>query len=108
MKSDFFIDRPVFSTVLSVIIVIVGVIGLALLPIDTLKIDRHFIGQLVGAGPGGSVVRTIIALAGTFGMTTVAEGVETAAQLQMLAQLGCHQSQGYLHSAAVPAAVPRC
>ncbi len=34
MKSDFFIDRPVFSTVLSVIIVIVGVIGLALLPID--------------------------------------------------------------------------
>lgn len=77
---------------------------LALLPIDTLKIDRHFIGQLVGAGPGGSVVRTIIALAGTFGMTTVAEGVETAAQLQMLAQLGCHQSQGYLHSAAVPAA----
>lgn len=58
----------------------------------------------MGAGPGGSVVRTIIALAGTFGMTTVAEGVETAAQLQMLSQLGCHQSQGYLHSPAVPAA----
>ena len=34
MKSDFFIDRPVFSTVLSVFIVIVGVIGLAMPPID--------------------------------------------------------------------------
>ena len=40
MKSDFFIDRPVFSTVLSVIIVIVGVIGLALLPIDQYQIGR--------------------------------------------------------------------
>ena len=37
-------------------------------------------------------------------MTTVAEGVETAEQLHMLAQLGCQQSQGYLHTAAVPAA----
>ena len=34
MKADFFIDRPVFSTVLSIIIVIVGAIGLALLPVD--------------------------------------------------------------------------
>ena len=34
MKADFFIDRPVFSTVLSIIIVIVGFIGLALLPVD--------------------------------------------------------------------------
>ncbi len=34
MKSDFFIDRPVFSTVLSIVIVIVGAIGLALLPVD--------------------------------------------------------------------------
>jgi diguanylate cyclase (GGDEF)-like protein len=77
---------------------------LALLPIDTLKIDRQFIAQLLEGSPGSSVVRTIIALAGSFGMTTVAEGVETVEQLQMLAQLGCQQSQGYLHSAAVPAA----
>ena len=34
MKSDFFIDRPVFSTVLSIVIVIVGAIGLMLLPVD--------------------------------------------------------------------------
>jgi len=37
-------------------------------------------------------------------MTTVAEGVETSAQLETLAQLGCHLSQGYLHAAAMPAA----
>ena len=34
MKSDFFIDRPVFSTVLSVVIVIVGLLGLVMLPVD--------------------------------------------------------------------------
>ncbi len=34
MKSDFFIDRPVFSTVISIIIVLVGFIGLTLLPVD--------------------------------------------------------------------------
>ena len=34
MKSDFFIDRPVFSTVLSIVIVIVGLLGLVLLPVD--------------------------------------------------------------------------
>ena len=76
---------------------------LALLPIDTLKIDRYFVAQLLEGSPGSSVVRTIIALAGAFGMTTVAEGVETAEQLHRLAQLGCQQSQGYLHTAAVPA-----
>jgi diguanylate cyclase (GGDEF)-like protein len=77
---------------------------LAQLPIDTLKIDRQFISRLLGGSPGNSVVRTIIALAGAFGMTTVAEGVETPEQLAVLCQLGCQQSQGYLHSRAVPAA----
>jgi diguanylate cyclase (GGDEF)-like protein len=77
---------------------------LSMLPIDTLKIDRSFIAPLLADCPGNNVVRTIIALAGAFGMTTVAEGVETPEQLQMLAQLGCHLSQGYLHAAAMPAA----
>jgi EAL domain-containing protein (putative c-di-GMP-specific phosphodiesterase class I) len=77
---------------------------LAQLPIDTLKIDRQFIARLLGGSPGDSVVRTIIALAGAFGMTTVAEGVETPEQLDALRQLGCQQSQGFLHSRAVPAA----
>jgi EAL domain-containing protein (putative c-di-GMP-specific phosphodiesterase class I) len=44
------------------------------------------------------VAQTIIALGKAFDMTTVAEGVETAEQFETLAELGCDQSQGYLHS----------
>ena len=44
------------------------------------------------------MAETIIALGKAFDMTTVAEGVETPEQFEMLAHLGCDQSQGYLHS----------
>jgi EAL domain-containing protein (putative c-di-GMP-specific phosphodiesterase class I) len=44
------------------------------------------------------VAETIIALGRAFDMTTVAEGVETPEQFEMLEHLGCDQSQGYLHS----------
>jgi diguanylate cyclase (GGDEF)-like protein len=76
---------------------------LATLPIDTLKIDRSFVGQAVGSSFGGSLVKTIIALARAFNLTTVAEGVETPEELNFLLQLGCDQSQGFLHSKAVTA-----
>ena len=49
------------------------------------------------------MVSTIIALARAYGLRTVAEGVETIQQLEILDALGCEQSQGYLHSPAVPA-----
>ena len=48
------------------------------------------------------LVKTIIALARTFQLTTVAEGVESQEQLDFLWQVGCDQSQGYLHSRALP------
>lgn len=76
---------------------------LAALPIDTLKIDRSFVRQSVDSAAGTSLVKTVIVLARTFNMTTVAEGVETAREFELLRQLGCDQSQGFLHSAAVPA-----
>jgi len=75
---------------------------LAALPIDVLKIDRSFVRQSVDSESGTSLVKTIIVLARTFNMTTVAEGVETQLELELLRQLGCDQSQGFLHSAAVP------
>jgi EAL domain-containing protein (putative c-di-GMP-specific phosphodiesterase class I) len=75
---------------------------LASLPIDTLKIDRSFIRQLVGNPAGASLVKTIIALARTFNMTTVAEGVERQEELDQLWHLGCDQSQGFLHSPGLP------
>jgi EAL domain-containing protein (putative c-di-GMP-specific phosphodiesterase class I) len=76
---------------------------LATLPVDTLKIDRVFVRQSLGSSSGSSLVRTIIALARAFNMTTVAEGVEKQEQLDLLWHLGCDQSQGFLHSPALSA-----
>lgn len=74
---------------------------LAELPIDMLKIDRTFTSRLGGDATGKTLVSIIIALSKAFGMTTVAEGVETPEQFDLLTKLGCDQSQGYLHSKAV-------
>jgi diguanylate cyclase (GGDEF)-like protein len=68
------------------------------LPIDTLKIDRTFTMRLPADRKGCTLVSTIIGLAHAFDMTTVAEGVETQAQLDYLVHAGCDESQGYLHS----------
>ena len=76
---------------------------LASLPVDTLKIDRSFVSQMRGASSGSSLVKTIIALAKAFNMTTVAEGVESQEQLDLLWHMGCDQSQGFLHSPALTA-----
>ena len=67
--------------------------------VDTLKIDRSFVNGIGGtaqqSGDRG-IVAGIIDLAGAFGMTTVAEGVETRDQLAGLKELGCQHAQGYL------------
>jgi EAL domain-containing protein (putative c-di-GMP-specific phosphodiesterase class I) len=77
---------------------------LAELPVDMLKIDRSFVSQLTSSGTGRTVAETIIALGKAFNMTTLAEGVETPEQFDMLALMGCDQSQGYWHSRPLPAA----
>jgi EAL domain-containing protein (putative c-di-GMP-specific phosphodiesterase class I) len=74
------------------------------LPIDTLKIDRVFTRNLPDDRRSGTLVATIIDLAHAFDMTTVAEGVETQGQLDYLARAGCDESQGFLHSRAIPRA----
>jgi diguanylate cyclase (GGDEF)-like protein len=76
---------------------------LSSLPVDTLKIDRRFVMQLVDNPRGASVVKTVVELARAFEMTSVAEGVERQSEFDMLAQLGCDMSQGYLHSVPLPA-----
>jgi diguanylate cyclase (GGDEF)-like protein len=68
------------------------------LPIDTLKIDRSFISRLPNDRSGETLVSTIITLAHAFGMSVVAEGVETPEQLDMLCRLGCDELQGFLLS----------
>jgi EAL domain-containing protein (putative c-di-GMP-specific phosphodiesterase class I) len=77
---------------------------LAELPIDTLKIDRSFTARLPADRKGCTLVSTIIGLAHAFDMTTVAEGVETQAQLDYLRRHECDESQGYLHGRPVPRA----
>jgi diguanylate cyclase (GGDEF)-like protein len=73
-------------------------------PIDKLKIDRGFICNLHKNAEDASIVRAIISLAHSLRLKVVAEGVETAAQLEQLRQLGCDQYQGFLMSPAVPPA----
>jgi diguanylate cyclase (GGDEF)-like protein len=76
---------------------------LSQLPVDTLKIDRSFTSRLPENAASCTLVETIIGLSRAFDMTTVAEGVETPAQLAFLRKAGCNESQGYFHSRPIPA-----
>jgi diguanylate cyclase len=68
------------------------------LPVSELKIDQSFVSDLGSSAKSDSIVRAIISLAHGLGMTVIAEGVETAAQLSFLRAFGCDQYQGYLYS----------
>ena len=75
-------------------------------PVDTLKIDRSFVNGLGGSDQqrgDRAIVAGVIDLAHAFGMTTVAEGVETADQLAELKALGCEHAQGFLWHAPMAA-----
>jgi len=72
-------------------------------PINTLKIDRSFITGLAEGAQADMILRTIIQLGQGLGMKTLAEGVETAEQLDTLRRHGCLQVQGYLFAAAMTA-----
>ena len=67
-------------------------------PIDILKIDRSFVQDLPEEQHDVSLVKAILALAHSFGLEVVAEGIETPAQLQFLRKIGCRKGQGYLFS----------
>jgi diguanylate cyclase (GGDEF)-like protein/PAS domain S-box-containing protein len=69
----------------------------------TVKIDRSFIEFSVTQESDARIVEAIVALAQTFGMSTVAEGIETAEQLECMRGLGCDAVQGYLFGRPVDA-----
>lgn len=71
-------------------------------PIDMLKVDRSFVGSMEDGTENGEIVRTVIALGKTLGLSIVAEGIETIHQLHQLRILGCEYGQGYLFSRPVP------
>ncbi|MEO5365665.1 MAG: EAL domain-containing protein [Magnetococcus sp. WYHC-3] len=74
------------------------------LPIDTLKIDRSFVEELVSDEDDAAIVAAIISLARSLDLTVVAEGVETREQAEFLRRQGCDQLQGYLCSQPLPEA----
>jgi diguanylate cyclase (GGDEF)-like protein/PAS domain S-box-containing protein len=73
-------------------------------PISTLKIDRAFVVGLPDEENDCAIARAIVTMAQQLRQEIVAEGVETAAQMAFLRDLGCDQLQGWLFSPAVPAA----
>jgi diguanylate cyclase (GGDEF)-like protein len=74
------------------------------LPVHELKIDRSFVTG-VGYNRGNqAIVRAAIELGRQLGLRVTAEGVETVAELRMLASMGCHEIQGFLIAEPIPAA----
>lgn len=74
------------------------------LPVDKLKIDRSFIRDIPADAGDMELASTIIALGHNLGLTVLAEGVETQAQLEVLRERGCDAYQGYLYSEPLTAA----
>lgn len=75
---------------------------LATLPVHALKIDKSFVTNMVKNAQHRAIARTIISLAQTLKLRTVAEGVETIEQAEILARLGCNELQGYMFSKPLP------
>lgn len=74
------------------------------LPLDQLKIDRSFIGDLETTPQDTAITRAIIAMGQALGLEVVAEGVETEGQSDFLRRHGCHGFQGYFFSKPLPEA----
>jgi diguanylate cyclase (GGDEF)-like protein/PAS domain S-box-containing protein len=70
-------------------------------PVDSLKIDRTFVGRIGEEGESGALVRAIVTLARSLEIATVAEGVETEAQVRELVAIGCDRAQGHYFAAAL-------
>ena len=72
------------------------------LPVEEIKIDRSFVGELSNNAGSGAIVRATIELAGGLGLDVVAEGVEDESTWQSLGRLGCSTAQGYFLSRPMP------
>lgn len=71
-------------------------------PFDKLKIDKSFVRDATATNGSKSIVRAVISLGRSLGMTTIAEGIETVEQLDHMRAEGCNEAQGFLFSHPVP------
>jgi diguanylate cyclase (GGDEF)-like protein len=78
--------------------------SLHMLPVDTIKIDRSFVSEVVESQHHRVLIEATIQVADSLQLGTVAEGIETAAQADALRQLGCRKGQGYYFSRPLSAA----
>lgn len=76
-------------------------------PFDTLKIDRSFVNELSEAADSVAIIRAVVGMGKSLGMTIVVEGVETEEQLAILKAEGCDLGQGYLFSRPISAGAIR-
>lgn len=72
------------------------------MPLEQLKIDQGFVRDILTNPSDAAISKMVIALAESVGLTVIAEGVETTAQRDFLADQGCHAYQGYLYSRPLP------
>jgi EAL domain-containing protein (putative c-di-GMP-specific phosphodiesterase class I) len=85
-----------------------GLTRLVVLPLDVVKIDRSLIARLgVSSGRAERVIHSLLELAHALDATTIAEGVESQAQADILVDLGCRYAQGFWHSRPVHCAAIR-
>ena len=72
-------------------------------PLNTLKIDRSFVRDMLTNAHDAAITRAVISMASDLGLETVAEGIELAEQAELLRKLGCKSGQGYMYGKPMPA-----
>ncbi|HEX4036930.1 MAG TPA: EAL domain-containing protein [Acidobacteriaceae bacterium] len=80
-----------------------SLLHLQALSFDKLKVDRSFVASMMTRRESRKIVAAVLGLGHSLGVVTVAEGVETEEQAEMLLRLGCVQAQGWLYGPALPA-----
>ena len=71
-------------------------------PVDTLKIDRFFLDEIMSTDRGKIIVESSVRMAKQLGLSVIAEGVETQDQLDFLDSIGCDIVQGFYYSRPIP------